>query len=77
MSERPVQGTPYGDLWWGLWDNYTDAEKHVIINRFKAAYAHELAEQIRQYAETDGGHTTYDGIQEAADLIDPETKEQN
>jgi hypothetical protein len=42
--KAPDQSTAYGRLWWALWDNYTHAEKKTIIN----AFAHELAEKIRE-----------------------------
>jgi len=53
-----------------LWDNYTAAEKNAFID----AYAHELAERVR-----DQRHDGHDQIKcvpcfiygHAADLIDP------
>lgn len=57
-------------LFWALWDNYTPSQKNVFIN----AFAHELAEQIRNSDElrslTDDHMRDCDA---AADFIDPGT----
>ena len=53
-----------------LWDNYTQAEKNAFID----AFAHELAEQIRTSLPADpGGKYLTGSMDEAAELIDPET----
>jgi hypothetical protein len=64
-----------------LWDNYTRAQKNAFID----AFAHELAEQIRQDAASrwaPNGKGVYAvGVEEAlegqtrgAELIDPEAQ---
>lgn len=64
-----------------LWDNYTQAQKNEFID----AFAHELAEQIRQDAASrwapNGTGVYAVGVEDAlegqirgADLIDPEAK---
>lgn len=51
-----------------LWDNYTRAEKNEFID----AFAHELAEQIRQESsdQWERGNQDWD-THDAADFIDP------
>lgn len=48
-----------------LWDNYTQAQKNAFID----AFAHELAERIRDERPQWGDAWRHHG--EAADLIDP------
>lgn len=52
-----------------LWDNYTQAQKNAFID----AFAHELAERIRDERPQWGDAWRRYG--EAADLIDPMTKD--
>lgn len=65
-----------------LWDNYTQAQKNEFID----AFAHELAEQIRQdaasrWAPNDKGvyaagvEDALEGQTRGADLIDPAAKD--
>lgn len=55
-----------------LWDNYTVAQKNAFID----AFAHELAEKIRTGLPADpGGKYLTGSMDEAAELIDPETKD--
>lgn len=65
-----------------LWDNYTQAQKNEFID----AFAHELAEQIRQdaasrWAPNDKGvyavgvEDALEGQNRGADLIDPAAKD--
>ncbi len=63
-------------LYWALWDNYTQAEKNAFID----AFAHELAERQREFVRSQGenalhygsAHWAMVGVDEAADLIDPQ-----
>ena len=56
-------------LYWALWDNYTADVKTAFID----AFAHELAEKIRNSEELRDRTDDHMGdCNAAADLIDPE-----
>lgn len=67
--KQPTPGTARYALFWALWDSYTTNDKNVFID----AFAHELAEQIRnsdRLRDVTDDHMS--DCNAAADVIDPE-----